>query len=260
MKNYKQILEAVNKGIKLALDDYQDIEPNSSISQTNDVINAEDVIKQRIELNNYIVDLGLPSGTLWSKRYMGIYYIESPSGELLKREDPTSDDNCINYYAWGETKPNKDKYDDAKFGWANYKFGHRPNKYTSQDNLIQLEDEDDIAYQKFHIRNIKFHIPTKKQFEELLQYTTYEYIDEYTSSNWSHIWGGKFTSAINNNSIFFPYAAIKSFQDSFMGGRLWSSTAYNDNQSWCLFFNSNFCRLEPCQKCDGLPICPVCKI
>ena len=131
-------------------------------------------------------------------------------------------------------------------------------KYSPDwDNLTQLKEEDDVAYQKFHIRNFKFHIPTKEQFEELLQYTTYEYVDKYTSSNWSHIWGGKFTSKINGNSIFFPYATMKSFLDSFMTGRLWSSNAYNDKQAWCLSFGGSFCRLDSCQKCDGLPICPV---
>ncbi len=43
MKNYKQILEAINKGIQLALDDIEDIKDNSSISQTSDVIDSEDV-------------------------------------------------------------------------------------------------------------------------------------------------------------------------------------------------------------------------
>ena len=49
----EQILEAINRGIKLALDDYQDIEDNSSISQSNDVINAEDVIKRKIEKDKF---------------------------------------------------------------------------------------------------------------------------------------------------------------------------------------------------------------
>ena len=42
MKNNinKQILEAVHRGIQLALDDYQDIEPNSSISD-NDIVNVD---------------------------------------------------------------------------------------------------------------------------------------------------------------------------------------------------------------------------
>jgi len=34
MKKFsKQILEAINRGIKLALDDFEDNEPNSSLSQ-----------------------------------------------------------------------------------------------------------------------------------------------------------------------------------------------------------------------------------
>ena len=32
MKNYKHILEAINRGIKLAIDDYEDIENNEPIS------------------------------------------------------------------------------------------------------------------------------------------------------------------------------------------------------------------------------------
>ena len=44
MKNYNKILEAINRGIYLALDDYEDNEPNSSLSQHNDVIDSEDVI------------------------------------------------------------------------------------------------------------------------------------------------------------------------------------------------------------------------
>ena len=50
----KQILEAVHRGIKLALDDYQDIEPNSSISSTNDVINVEDVIECKLVIHKFI--------------------------------------------------------------------------------------------------------------------------------------------------------------------------------------------------------------
>ena len=52
MKKFsKQILEAINKGIQLALDDFEDNEPNSSLSQHNDIINSEDIIKQKYEFN-----------------------------------------------------------------------------------------------------------------------------------------------------------------------------------------------------------------
>ena len=262
MKFNNKILEAVNRGIQLALDDYQDDGLNNLSSNQNDVIDTDDTIKKRVDLNKIFVDLGLPSGTLWCKHYIGIEYIESPSGELVKKTDPTSDNNCINYYAWGETEPNKDVCDKTKFGWTNYKFLRGQQtiiKYSPDwDNLTQLEDEDDVAYQKFHIYNFKFHIPTKEQFEELLEYTTYKYIDEYTS-DYKHKWGGELISKINGKSIFFPFTSAKSLQDSFMGGYLWSSTMYNDRQAWYLSFGSNFCKLDYIQKCDGLPICPVCK-
>ena len=259
MKNYKQILEAINRGIQFALDDFdsEDIELSKPKQQT---ITKDDSLYKAVQLREYTVDLGLPSGTLWCKHYMGIEYIESPSGKLVKKVDSTADNNCINYYAWGETEPNKDIQDNTKFDWDNYKFlrGQTMTKYSSDwDNLTQLKDEDDVAYQKFHIYNFKFHIPTKEQFEELLKYTTYKYIDKYTSDH-KHEWGGEFISIINGKSIFFPFASAKTNSDSaFMGGYLWSSTTYNDRCAWYLSFGSNFCRLDSIQKCDGLPICPV---
>ena len=59
MKLTKQILEAVNRGIKFALDDYQDIEPNSSISSTNDVIDAENIISHHVHFYGIIKKLGV---------------------------------------------------------------------------------------------------------------------------------------------------------------------------------------------------------
>lgn len=52
MKRFnKHILEAVNRGIRLALDDYQDIEDNSSISSKSDVIRNDETIRQRVRFN-----------------------------------------------------------------------------------------------------------------------------------------------------------------------------------------------------------------
>ena len=49
----KQILEAVNRGIQLALDDYEDMEDNKSISQQSDIIDVKDVIKNKIEKDKF---------------------------------------------------------------------------------------------------------------------------------------------------------------------------------------------------------------
>ena len=49
----KQILEAIHRGIQLALDDFEDIENNSSISQHNDIIATKDIIQQKIDKKKF---------------------------------------------------------------------------------------------------------------------------------------------------------------------------------------------------------------
>ena len=65
MKNYKQILEAVNRGIQLALDDFDDEEQVQNIKSKQ--VQNRDYTKEYLDLMNEVVDLGLPSGTLWCK-------------------------------------------------------------------------------------------------------------------------------------------------------------------------------------------------
>ena len=69
----KHILEAVNKGINLALDDYIDDFENSLQSNTSskEYISVDDVLRRYVELYHY-VDLGLPSGTWWCKYNLGV--------------------------------------------------------------------------------------------------------------------------------------------------------------------------------------------
>jgi len=72
MKNYNKILEAVNRGIKFALDDYEDQEDIQG--QSNSKVNHQDGTKEYLDLMNNVVDLGLPSGTLWCKYNLGCDY------------------------------------------------------------------------------------------------------------------------------------------------------------------------------------------
>ena len=144
MKNYKQILEAVNRGIKFALDDFDD---NELQGQINSKVKYQGGAKEWLDLMNEVVDLGLPSGTLWSKFLLG-----ATNGD-------TKESWYGNYYAWGELVPNKTN-EDGKiyFKWDNYKYGKTNNKLTKYcnnskyglnsfiDNLTQLLPEDDAAY------------------------------------------------------------------------------------------------------------------
>ena len=90
MKNYKQILEAINRGIQLALDDFDDEEQIQNI-KSKQVQNRDYAFE---EINNF-VDLGLPSGTLWNAYNLGV--------------DPNHLDQYQywngGYYQWGESEP-----------------------------------------------------------------------------------------------------------------------------------------------------------
>ena len=278
MKNYKQILEAINKGIQLALDDYQDIEPNSSISSTNDVIDTEDVIQKQIDLMKETVDLGLPSGTLWCKYNLGV----NPN-QLTKPENWYGD-----YYAWGELKPNKTFRDFTYFYYDNYKWYDKQTtkytKYNEQDNLVQLLPEDDAAYQNKHVGNYKCHIPTKEQCEELINYTKKYWVKNYDPNKTVHnpeddkgiydLNGTLFISKINNAELFIPDASYHDMEnnghtnDPYFDNKQHFSTfwtAYPDlsnyNYAWAYVFyiddNILYGGSSTKARWSGLPIRPV---
>ena len=63
MKNYNKILEAINNGIQLALDDFDDEEYVQNIKSKQ--IQNRDYTKEYLDLmKDEVVDLGLPSKTL----------------------------------------------------------------------------------------------------------------------------------------------------------------------------------------------------
>ena len=147
MKNYTQILEAVNRGIQLALDDFDDDEVQNVKSKQ---VNHRDYTKEYLDLMEETVDLGLPSGTLWYK-----YNLDVNPNQLLTPEDWYG-----GYYAWGELEGNKtNEKGEIYFDQSNYKFGEDYNKLTKYcnnyeyglngftDNLANLQSEDDATYQ-----------------------------------------------------------------------------------------------------------------
>ena len=98
------------------------------------------------------VDLGLPSGLLWAKCNIGAA-TESDAG---------------GYFSWGETAPK------TEFGLSKYKFGNnllKFTKYNVDDKLKQLQPEDDAATV---ILGPWCHIPTKAEWEELIEKCTWE--------------------------------------------------------------------------------------
>ena len=268
MKNYNKILEAVNKGIQLALDDFDDEEPVQNIRSKQ--INHIDYTKEYLDLIEETVDLGLPSGTLWCK-----YNLDVDPTKLSKAEDWYG-----GYYAWGELE---DKSKQGKeYNWKTYKFAkneYNLTKYCNNpkyglkdftDNLTELVPEDDAAYQNKHIGNYKFHIPTKEQFEELIKYTNNYWVKNYDPNKTIHnqkdddgIQGlnGRIFEGKNRNQLFIPAAG--SFEGSNINNtgscNLQTSNLYlkNPRFTYRVYFNTNVVLVYDSYRYFGNSIRPV---
>ena len=270
MKYYNKILEAVNRGIKFALDDFEDQEEIQG--QTNSKIKHNYGTKEWLDLMKEAVDLGLPSGTLWCKYNLGV--------------DPnqlTSPKNWYGgYYAWGELEANKPKYN-----WDHYKFGNdyiELTKYCNNsynglngftDNLTELLPEDDAAYQtKIYNYNFKFHIPTKEQCEELINFTKNYFVRNYDSNKIVHNLeddggvkelNGIVFEGMNGNQMFIPTAGYY-YDSNFLNDRLyfilWSSSLYlnNPGNAYYMYFdilNQHRVCIYNGNRCHGFNIRPV---
>ena len=174
------------------------------------------------------VDQGLPSGLKWAKCNVG-----------AKKETDYG-----YYFQWGDAV-NKSNSDCI---WASYKYGDcsKFSKYNTStafgetpDNKTTLDLKDDAATQ---IMGGVWRMPTQNEFQELLDNTDNERIENFNESG---VNGRKFTSRIDTSKyIFIPAAGVRlgslsAYQSSL--GFVWSSSLYtsNPNCAWNLYFDSN---------------------
>lgn len=177
------------------------------------------------------VDLGLPSGTLWATEN-----IKDANGNEL-------------YFAWGETCGYIAKHvKEGKFDWGDYDFApadwddktnYGIKKYNRTDGLTVLEPQDDastISWGK------EWKTPTKEQFEELMAYTKYEWVEIDGVS------GGKFTSTVEGYTdkfVFFPavgYADEGEVNYTGYNGEYWSASrnVMECCYAWYFYFIKSF--------------------
>ena len=161
------------------------------------------------------VDLGLSSGTLWATCNIGA----------------TNPEDYGDYFAWGETVPNKENYAWTTTAFAYYEDGalhfskyNTDSQYGAIDNKIELDPEDDAAYVNW---GPEWRMPTAAQIQELLD-----------QCNWSSTYeqngvkGRLLTSKVNGNTIFLPFAGQRSGTNlSSVGsnGNYWSRDMYYVN-------------------------------
>jgi hypothetical protein len=155
----------------------------------------------------HAIDLGLPSGTLWSCMDLGA---DKPTDMGIR-------------LAWGQTFP----VEKNSSTWANYEFVDEStanewgiNKYQIADgktngvwyaddsfvgdNKTTLDLADDAARQNW---GGKWRVPTKREYEELLNYTSMAGVYDYYGTGPGQIVYKKKrnnTYSLNDTHVFFP--------------------------------------------------------
>ena len=165
-----------------------------------------------------LVDLGLPSGNLWSATNLGAFKPEQGGY----------------YYQWGDTIGwTKEQIGNQKvFDWTNYKWsvdGSSSNfsKYNSRDSKTVLDLEDDAVYAAL---GGNWRMPTVDDCKELQDNTTVE---------WTQVNGvnGCKCTASNGNYIFLPAAGSVRLNESNLdyegnSGYNWSSSIKTDSNDY----------------------------
>lgn len=127
-------------------------------------LNKGNIDKIKVGTPIDFIDLGLPSKNLWCTCNIGA-------------DNPWETGD---YFQWGDTKPCDEH--SCTYDWETYKFGlnNKFTKYNDKDKLEKLEPEDDVATQTF---GSGYRIPSKKDFDELIDNTYRYWVDNYKNKN-----------------------------------------------------------------------------
>ena len=194
-----------------------------------------------------MVDLGLPSGTLWADRNVGADKPEAYG----------------DYFAWGEVAPK------SEYEWSTYKYGEEWNKLTKYctesewgkdgftDDLTELEPQDDAAQVNW---GGNWRMPSLEQIEELYNNTDNTWVSNFEGTGVS---GRKFTNKKDSSKfIFLPAAGY--CRDAWpgsagSGGLYWSRTLYAGypHLAYNLSFGSGDVGWFYYFRRTGLPVRPV---
>ena len=170
-----------------------------------------------------MVDLGLPSGTLWADRNVGA---DSPEA-------------YGDYFAWGETEP-KSTYNWSTYKWCQGSY-YTMTKYCTKSSYGTVDSktvpdlEDDAAFVNM---GKDWRMPTYDELNELKTKCTWT----WTTQNGNK--GYKVTGP-NGNSIFLPAAGYRYDGDlSYAGSEAfyWSASLDESSPSdaWSLYFDSSY--------------------
>ena len=215
--------------------------PNVSLIKTNRKVYSL-TEEGGVNANGYsYVDLGLPSRLKWATMNVGA----------------TSETDYGDYFMWGSTTPttaNACTWTNAPFNGESSDYDEtkfNPVKGTVCPNGV-LAKEYDAASQ---IMGGDWRMPTKTELQELIDYTTNEWVTNYKGTG---VNGRKFTGS-NGNSIFIPaagscYNGVVAVVDN--DGDIWSSSLNTSTprNAWYLYFDSGRCNMDDYDRYYGYAV------
>jgi hypothetical protein len=165
----------------------------------------------------HMINLGLPSGTLWACCNIGASKPEEYGG----------------YYAWGEV------YTKSTYNLDSYQY-YQNNSYVSIGTEIagteyDVASSDWYSFNHYTLEVVRiWQMPTYSQCQELIENTT----SKWTTKNGvnGYLFKGK-----NGGSIFLPATGYRSDDKTegagTYGGSYWSSSQYPGNRRYAYYFN-----------------------
>ena len=224
--------------------DLDNINDNISKSSFNSITQIKSYFGS---IENYFVDLDLPSKTLWAKYNLGVdptklgdLNIETYPFDSNALSIDFSEDLIGDYYAWGEIATKKDYIEDTYalnivpympikyIGNINDKKSHSKFEKQNYDYKYILDLEDDAAYMNnVYKNNFQQCIPSPKQFEELFQHTK---IFIAYKKDTHKACGYFFKSYTNENMLFIPFTGIKNYSINstwLSSGNYWTNSRQN---------------------------------
>ena len=205
------------------------------------VLSYEDYTKMEKSINTEYVDLGLDSGTLWAKCNIGA----------------TTETDYGVYFQWGDINGVSGslagKYSDENYSWATDTFNNGSSSFNSTyfDSVKGTVCPNNVLAKEYdaasHIMGGDWRMPTKAEIQELIDYTTNEWVTNY---NGTGINGRKFISKTDTSKyIFIPaagYCDYGSVDNVGSNGNVWSSSLNTSNPSSAsyLYFSSGSCGMN----------------
>lgn len=216
-----ELLKAVIEALPSMLCD-QGTDGTSVLSISSGVLGKTDVenLRKILGADKHVgfVDMGLPSGTLWSSKNVGAETIV---------------DNGY-YFSWGNVKG--EKPNEFTFGKGFDKENGEYPYITSEGSMVAIDLPLKYDAANFYLGGT-CHMPSKEDFAELFDTNN-------TASEWTTLhntYGVLVTSRNNGNTVFFPAGGF-GYKTSLLGfgevGKYWTRSLNTPSKAHLMQFGS----------------------